>query len=63
MTLKRFTAIYNSVFADYVPPTGPDVLVMPGCSDHTIDALIAASHGDFSHFDRASEIRERSRSS
>ena len=48
MTFKRFKQLW--IESGLPLPTETDM------SEHTVDALVAASDGDFSHFDRIQHI-------
>jgi hypothetical protein len=60
ITFERFSEIWNRE----VTPTmirmknskSKKVIHQDGCSQHTIDALVAASNGDFSHFDKIDRL-------
>lgn len=51
MTFKRFKQLWDALVTDRPCPPRDNPIVMEGCSSHVLDALIAASDGDFSAFD------------
>lgn len=53
MNFKRFKQIWNCLITDRPKKAPkPNAIVMEGFSEHTIDSLVKASHGDFSDFDK-----------
>lgn len=49
MTYERFKEIWKASGIDDIKVENP--IMVDSMSKHTIDALVACSHGDFSHFD------------
>ena len=56
MTYSRFAQLWTALITDRPQPAHPNPIVMPGSSEKTIDALVAASNGDFDVFN---EIERR----
>jgi hypothetical protein len=51
MTFDRFKQLWDALVTDRPCPPHNNPIVMEGCSSHTLDALVAASEGDFTVFD------------
>lgn len=55
MTYERFKELWIQAGLNNMPKF-ENPICMDGMSPHTIDALIAASNGDFSHFEKIDMI-------
>ncbi len=55
MTYARFAQLWTALVTDRIQQH-PNPIMVDGCSPHTVDALVTASEGDFSAFDRADAI-------
>ncbi len=60
MTYERFKEIWNKQWPNGFPKfrnsKNRKVIKQEGCSQHTIDALIAHGKGDKSHFDKVRKM-------
>ncbi len=59
MTYQRFEQLWIQAGLDDLKPVA-NATIVDNMSPHMIDALVAASDGDFTAFDRAAEICARS---
>lgn len=59
MKYERFKQLWDALITDSPKkPIDDKTIIMDGCSEHTTDSLIKASHGDFSDFDKIDKILE-----
>lgn len=56
MTFERFKQLWDALVTDRPCPPRHNTIVQEGCSSWVLDALVAASDGDFTAFDDVDRI-------